>query len=52
MDGDHGSKYRDDVSAPGRQGNPACRSANILVAPSIFFITIKQMCGFSEWFYT
>jgi hypothetical protein len=30
--GDHDSKYRDDVIAPGRQENLACRSADIIVA--------------------
>lgn len=34
--GDHRSKYRVDVNAPGRQENPVFRSANIFVAPPFF----------------
>lgn len=33
--GDHGSKYRVDVNAPGRQAILGFRSADIIVAPPI-----------------
>jgi hypothetical protein len=35
MGGDHASKYRVDVNAPGRQVDSGFRSADIIVAPPI-----------------